>query len=136
MADSSTILKATCDTSETPQKNPDRARRESRGSSAVTFKYAIVAMTTIFTIDFAKLKRASPDAKDRWSHLLKRGTIRFKSGVMGFTVKRNPTWMTFPRMATMKTTTRTGSAIFASQLMNAIMRPALRALGLEARERK
>ncbi len=80
-------------------------------------------MTAIFAMDFAKLNRASPEAKDRWSHRPNRGMILLKSGVIGFTVKRNPTWMTFPMIATTNTIASTGSAIFASQLMNALMRP-------------
>ena len=76
------------------------------------------------------------EAKERESHRPKRGTILPKSGVMGFTVKRKPTWMTLPRIAVMKTIASTGSVILMNQLMNADISAGLSAFGSVAMERK
>ncbi len=44
----------------------------------------------------ARLNNASVEPNARCSHRPKRGTIRERSGVIGFVVKRNPTWSTLP----------------------------------------
>ncbi len=92
-------------------------------------------MTASFPMALAKLKSASPEANDLWSHRPNRGTMRLKSGVIGFTVKRNPTWITFPTIATTKTTTRSGKPIRTSQPRKECTRVALSASGSAAREK-
>ena len=129
------MRKAICAIRVTPQEKGDIARRVRRGISARMFRYAMTTMTAIFTTDFARLNRASGETNERWSHRPNRGTIREKSGVIGFTVKRNPTWITFPRMATRNAMTSTGRPILASQLRNAMRSPPLNASGLAEIER-
>src|SRR5689334_15258400 len=105
-------------------------------TEAMIFTQAMAPTMAILTSDLARLNAASGEANDLWSHLPNRGTILPKSGVMGFTVNRKPTWSTLPTMATMNTMARTGRAIFASQLMKAVSRPPLKESALPAMERK
>ena len=59
--------------------------------SARIFRKAIRPITKILNTDLARLKAASPEKKARLKKRPKRGMMRLKSGVIGFTAKRNPT---------------------------------------------